>query len=213
MPDAPAVVRSWQEYEHPDLDPVLTAAVDAFNEVGYHGATVRDIARRCGLSVAGIYHHHAGKQEMLVAILAATMNELLWRNQAARAAGGDDPVARFRNQIRTLTLSHIYWLKPAAIGSSEMRSLAPDNRRAIVAMRSGLQQHIQKDVDEAVARGLFRTPYPKEAVRSVVGMCIQTGQWYDEAGELRPEQIADRIVQIALDTMAYVPEREESTDA
>lgn len=208
MPDAPAITRSWQDYEHPDLDPVLTAAVDAFNEVGYHGATVRDIARRCGLSVAGIYHHHAGKQEMLVAILAATMNELRWRNEAARAAGGDDPVARFRNQIRTLTLSHIYWLKPAAIGSSEMRSLAPDNRRAIVAMRSGLQQQIQSDVDAAVASGLFRTRYPREAVRSVVGMCIQTGQWYDAGGELRPEQIADRIVQIALDTMAYDPASE-----
>lgn len=213
MPAEPADDRSWQDYEHPDLDPVLSAAVDAFNEVGYHGATVRDIARRCGLSVAGIYHHHAGKQEMLVAILAATMNELLWRNEAARAAGGDDPVARFRNQIRTLTLSHIYWLKPAAIGSSEMRSLAPDNRRTIVAMRSGLQRHIQKDVDAAVAQGLFRTAYPKEAVRSVVGMCIQTGQWYDEAGELTPEQIADRIVRIALDTMAYDPTGEGDDDA
>lgn len=208
-----ATAEAWRAYDHPSLDPVLDAAVDAFNELGYHGATVRDIARRCGLSVAGIYHHHAGKQEMLMAILTSTMGELQWRNDAAREAGGDDPVARFCNQVETLALSHMYWLKQAAIGSSEMRSLAPDNRRTIVAMRSSLQEHIQRDVDRAVAAGRFTTKYPKEAVRSVVGMCIQTGQWFDGAGPLHPEQIADRIVQVALDTVAYAGDREGYTHA
>lgn len=203
----------WREYGHPDLDPVLTAAVEAFNEVGYHGATVRDIARRCGLSVAGIYHHHAGKQEMLLAILASTMDELMWRNEAARRAGGDDPVARFCNQVETLALSHMYWLKQAAIGSTEMRALAPQNRGAIVARRAELQRHIQDDVDLAVRRGLFRTAHPRDAVRAVVGMCIQTGQWYDAAGEMSPEQVAHDIVQVALDTVAYHIDAEENASA
>lgn len=205
--------RSWRSYDHPDLDPVLTAAVEAFNEVGYHGATVRDIARRCGLSVAGIYHHHAGKQEMLVAVLSSTMEELMWRNAAAREAGGDDPVARFRNQVETLALSHIYWLPQAAIGSSEMRSLDPDNKRRIVELRSRLQQQIQQDVDEAVRRGVFTTRDPRLAVRSVVGMCIQTGQWYDAGGELSPEQIAERVVQVALDTVGYRHSEREDAHA
>lgn len=213
MTEQTVATESWRSYSHPELDPVLEGAVDAFNEVGYHGATVRDIARRCGLSVAGIYHHHAGKQEMLVAILTSTMGELLWRNEAARAAGGDDPVARFCNQIETLTLSHMYWLKQAAIGSTEMRSLADDNRRAIVAMRSELQEHIQRDVDAAVAEGSFTTRYPKEAVRSVVGMCIQTGQWYDAHGPLSPQEIAARTVAVALDTMGYHPDEKRTSDA
>ena len=195
--------RDWREYSRPQLDPVLSAAVDAFNEVGYHAATVRDIARRAGLSVAGIYHHHSGKQEMLVALLATTMEELIWRNAAAREAGGDDPVARFGNQVRTLTLSHIYWQKPAAIGTTEMRSLEPENRRKIVALRATLQAHIQSDVDLAVRRGIFRTRHPKEAVRAVVGMCLQAGQWYSPAGELTPERVAENIVEVALDTVDY----------
>lgn len=202
--------RDWREYGGPDLDPVLSAAAEAFNEVGYHAATVRDIARRAGLSVAGIYHHHAGKQEMLVALMAGTMDELLWRNAAAREAGGDDAVARFRNQIETLTLSHIYWQKQAAIGSTEMRSLQPENRRRMVEVRTALQRHIQADVDEGITRGVFRTKYPKEAVRAVVSMCLQTGQWYREDGELTPQQIARRTVEIALDTVAY---HEESQNA
>lgn len=202
--------RDWCEYSRPQLDPVLGAAVDAFNEVGYHGATVRDIARRAGLSVAGIYHHHSGKQEMLVALLATTMDELMWRNSAARDAGGDDPVARFCNQVRTLTLSHIYWQKQTAIGTTEMRSLEPANRTKIVGMRADLQAHIQADVDTAVQRGVFRTAHPTEAVRAIVGMCLQTGQWYSPDGALTPEQIAANIVEVALDTVVYHEDRSDA---
>ena len=59
----------WREFRPLDLDPVLEAALEAFVEVGYHGATVRDIARRCGLSVPGMYHHYLTKQQMLVTLL------------------------------------------------------------------------------------------------------------------------------------------------
>lgn len=210
MPSTTAAVHDWRVYSRPQLDAVLSAAVDAFNEVGYHAATVRDIARRAGLSVAGIYHHHPGKQEMLVALLTTTMQELTWRNAAARDAGGDDPLARFRNQVQTLALSHIYWQKQTAIGTTEMRSLEPVNRRHIVGLRAQLQQHIQSDVDLAVQRGTFRTAHPVQAVRAVVGMCLQTGQWYAEGGALTPEQVAENIVEVALDTVAY---REDPQDA
>ena len=97
-----------------------------------------------------------------------------------------------------------------ALTCSEMRALAPGNKHVIVARRAALQQHLQDDVDAAVAAGRFTTAYPREAVRSVVGMCIQTGQWYDVGGALRPEQLAERIVGVALDTMAYHP-RERSS--
>ncbi|WP_134321929.1 TetR/AcrR family transcriptional regulator [Cumulibacter soli] len=197
--------RDWRVYGRPDLDAVLSAAVDAFNELGYHAATVRDIAGRCGLSVAGIYHHHAGKQEMLMAVLTSVMEELKWRNAAAREAGGDDPVQRFCNQVRALTLSHIYWQKPTAIGSTEMRSLEEPNRARFITMRAELQEHIQRDVDLAVEQGAFHTGHPIMAVGAVAGMCLQTAQWYSADGELSPEQIAQNTVDVALDIVAYRP--------
>lgn len=205
MTQAPQATRGWwREYAETDLDPVLRAAIEAFNEVGYHGATVRDIARRAGLSVAGIYHHHAGKQEMLFSILQSSMSDLLARNAAARADGGDDPKARFCNQIETLALSHMYWQAQTALGSSEMRALSPRNRAEITRQRSELQQHIQTDVDAAIEAGIFTTPYPKEAVRGVVMMCIATGQWFSWDGPLTPNEVAQRCVTVALDAMRSV---------
>ena len=42
----------WREPTQIALTPILTAALEAFYETGYHGTSVRDIARRVGGSVA-----------------------------------------------------------------------------------------------------------------------------------------------------------------
>ncbi len=199
---------SWRAYGPSPVDPVLGAAVEAFNEVGYDGATVRDIARRCGLSVAGIYHHYAGKQEMLFAAMSFTMDELEWRGAAAYAEGGDDPVVRFKLQVETLALSHMHWIAQVSIGSTEMRSLTPQNRAVIKRRRAELERRIEADVLAAVDSGAFAVRYPREAVRAVSVMCIATGQWYNSEGELSPEQIAHRCVDISLDAMRYTGEKE-----
>ena len=199
---------SWRTYGPSPVDPVLSAAVEAFNEVGYDGATVRDIARRCGLSVAGIYHHYAGKQEMLFAAMSFTMDELEWRGAAAYAEGGDDPVERFKLQVETLALSHMHWIAQVSIGSTEMRSLTPENRVVIKSRRAELERRIETEVLAAVERGAFAVRYPREAVRAVSVMCISTGQWYNSEGKLTPEQIAHRCVDISLDAMRYKGKKE-----
>jgi DNA-binding XRE family transcriptional regulator len=90
----PEPLTDWRGFAPLQLDQPLTAALEAFLEFGYHGATMRDIARRAGLSVPGVYHYYASKQDMLVAILDVTMADLLARTTAARAEGRD-PVERF----------------------------------------------------------------------------------------------------------------------
>ncbi|NUS91329.1 MAG: TetR family transcriptional regulator, partial [Nocardia sp.] len=57
-----AGARGWREFGPPGFDPVLTAAIALFVEIGYHGTTVRALARRAGTSVPGLYHHYRDKQ-------------------------------------------------------------------------------------------------------------------------------------------------------
>ena len=71
------VVTDWRIYGPLNFDPVLEAALAVFMRTGYHGATVRDVARECGRSVSGIYHHYPSKQEMLRKILDLGVTELL----------------------------------------------------------------------------------------------------------------------------------------
>lgn len=193
----------WREYPALDIDAVLTAAVAAFNEFGYHGSTVRDIAQRCGLSVAGIYHHHNGKQDMLVSILDLVMGEMDWRSEGALEEAGEDPVRRFELLIESMVLVHTHRRDLAAIGASEMRSLTPENRQRIAHRRTYQQRLVDAEVERAVAARMFTTEYPHESSRAVVTMCTSLTQWFRAGGPQSPEDLAIRYVGISLDAMGF----------
>jgi AcrR family transcriptional regulator len=48
---------------------ILTVAVRLFAHNGYRGTSLREIARECGLSVAGLFHYFGSKEELFVAVL------------------------------------------------------------------------------------------------------------------------------------------------
>lgn len=198
--DAPAGHPDWRVYGPLDFDPVLGAALGEFLEVGYHGATVRGIASRCGLSVPGIYHYYPSKQRMLVTIFDRTMTDLLARAGAARAQGVD-PVERFGLLVENLALYHTHRKELGFVGAAEMRSLEPGNRARIAELRTVQQRMVDEEVDAAVAGGRFRADHPHEAARAVVTMCTALPTWWRHDGPLDPEQIAQRYVAFALELM------------
>ena len=194
---------NWRKYDDLHLDPVLNAAVGAFNETGYHGASVRDIARRAGLSVPGMYHHFASKQDMLVGILNLTMEDLLARSRAAKDEAGDDPVRSFALLVENLVLFHCHRRDLAFIGGSEMRSLVANNRQRIAAMRTAQQRMVDLEVEAASAAGLFHVEHTRDASRAVVTMCVAVPTWYRFDDEETPEQLAEQYVDFGLGLMRY----------
>lgn len=194
------VVADWRSYGPLDFDPVLQAALAVFVRTGYHGATVRDVARECDRSVSGIYHHYPSKQEMLRTILDLGVTELLDRARLARAEGRD-PVERFGFMVESLVLFHTHRQEVGFVGASEMRSLDPDSRRDIAARRMIQQRMIDEEALAAAAAGHFRTPHPREAARAVVTMCTGIVQWYKPTGRLTPSDIVAQQVRFALDLM------------
>lgn len=194
------VITHWRSYGPLGFDPVLRAALDEFVEIGYHGATVRGIAARCGLSVSGIYHYYTSKQQMLVTILDLTMTELLMRARAAQTEGRD-PVERFSLLIEHLALFHTHRRELGFVGASEMRSLEPANRARIADLRMVQQRMVDREVEDAVGQGRFRTDHPHDAARAVVTMCTALPTWWRPDGPLTAEQIAERYVDFSLDLM------------
>lgn len=202
--NGPAV--SWpalsnlREYGPLGFDPVLQAALDEFLAIGYHGATVRGIAARCGLSVSGIYHYYTSKQQMLVRILDLTMVDLMTRAHAARAEGRD-PVERFCRLIEHLALYHTHRRELGFVGASEMRSVEAGDHQRIAAERTAQQRMVDHEVEQAVRAGFFRVDHPHEAARAAVTMCTGLPTWWQPGGSLSPEQVADQYVGLALDLM------------
>ncbi|MEV0545152.1 TetR/AcrR family transcriptional regulator [Nocardia salmonicida] len=176
---------------------MLAAAIECFVETGYHGATMRSIAQRAGMSVPGVYHHYRDKQDLLVRALDLTMDELRWRVGAARleASTGRDRVTRV---VEALALFHTYRRDLAFIGASEMRSLNSDNRQRITASRNEIQHVLDGDIDTALAEDNRTAEHAGAAGRAIATMCTALPQWFRLAGPATPEQIATAYADFAL---------------
>lgn len=75
----------------------MDAATALFVERGFHGASMREIAERCQLSKAGLYHHFRDKQALLLAVLLAGVEQAGVIVARATAAPGGT-----RAQVREL---------------------------------------------------------------------------------------------------------------
>lgn len=194
----------WRHFAPLQIDSVLEAAIAAFVETGYHGATMRSIAQRAGMSVPGVYHHYRSKQELLVTILDLTMADLLWRARAARSEGRTT-TGRVALVVEAMALFHTHRRELAFIGASEMRSLEPANRRRIAGLRNDLQHMLDDAIAEAIGEGRLTTPSPRHGARAIATMCTSLPQWFRSGGPSTPEQIAAEYAQFALDLLGYQP--------
>jgi len=204
MNGALRTVSDWRTFSPSlDLDPVLGAAAKSFVALGYHGTTMREIARQAELSVPGLYHHYPSKQHMLIAVLDAALADLRWRLDAADAEGAGDPVPRLELLVSALVLYHCHRKGLGLIAASEMRSVEPASRRRIAARRTEVQRLVDTAVLDGAARGLFRTRYPLDASRAVVTMSVSVAAWFRTALALTPQDVAERYVDYALSLVRY----------
>lgn len=56
---------------------ILSAAIDAFADTGYHQTSLEEVGRRAGVSKALIYEHFASKRELYGELLETYVHELL----------------------------------------------------------------------------------------------------------------------------------------
>jgi AcrR family transcriptional regulator len=194
--------QQWRVYAPLDLHPVLMHAMEAFNEHGYDGTSVRDIARRVGVTVPALYYHYENKQALLVTLVETSTLDVLDRCRAAVAGAGDDPVARFSAMVECIVLFMAH-RRGLAFLHTEMRSLEPENRARHVALRDYLEHMLLDTVQSGIAQGRFTTPFPADASRAVLAMCQGVASWYRPDGPLPPEAVAERYVLLCLGTVGY----------
>ncbi len=82
------------------LGEILTCAARVFSEKGYDGASIRDISRACGTSLAGLYYYFSGKEELLYLIQKDAFESLIARLEE-RLAGSVTPEARLKAIFET----------------------------------------------------------------------------------------------------------------
>jgi len=89
--------RRERAYHHRDLrNALIAAALEALPDVGAESLSLRDIARRAGVSSAAPYHHFADRDALVAAVAGECAQRLLDALDAAVAEAGDDQLRRFQ---------------------------------------------------------------------------------------------------------------------
>src|SRR5262244_652290 len=86
---------------------ILRAATTLFRGRGYHGTSMRTLARGLRMEPASLYYHFPSKQEILFAILDRTLDDLLEGLERAVAAA-EGPRERLRAAVRFHVLFHAH---------------------------------------------------------------------------------------------------------
>src|SRR6202007_2720628 len=84
------------------LAQILTHATEVFCKKGYEGASMRDLSRESGMSLAGLYYYFESKERLLYLIQKHTFTTIVQRLKA-RLEGISDAEER----IRIFILNHL----------------------------------------------------------------------------------------------------------
>ena len=177
---------------------ILDAAVSLFTKVGYHGASMRDIASDADVTVASIYYHFKSKQEILQEIMIGILTEVIAETRSSLLAAGTRPDQQLEALVKSWVLFHVRRENEALVGASEIRSLEPDGLQRIVALRDEQENIFRAVVDRGVEEGFFATPHPHEAARAIIAMGRSIVGWYHVGGPTSPDSLAEEYAELAL---------------
>ncbi|WAL49268.1 TetR/AcrR family transcriptional regulator [Rhodococcus pyridinivorans] len=177
---------------------ILDSAVRNMNERGYHGTSMRDIARGADITVASIYHHFKSKQDILQDIMVRALHDAIAMTRSALLRAGGTPEGQLQELVRAWVMFHTTRQLDALVGASELRSLNEPGRRLVVALRDEQEAVFRDVVERGVEMGAFATEFPRDAVRGIINMGQSVSSWWQASGALRPEELADRYAALAL---------------
>jgi AcrR family transcriptional regulator len=179
------------------LAEILAHATDVFYERGYGGASMRELSRASGMSLAGLYYYFESKERLLYLIQKHTFTTIVERLRE-RLKEVSDPEQR----IRVLIFNHLdYFLsnpKAMKVLSHEDDALRDDFGARIAALKREYYR-IGIDLLEQYRRARGLEFSSRIAVLSLFGMMNWIYTWYnprvDGNAEAIARQMADTFLQ------------------
>jgi len=177
---------------------LLAAAAGVFSAVGYDKASMRRIAKEAKVSLAGIYHYVAGKEELLYWIQFHTFDSLL-RGLEKSIEGVDDPRQRLGAAVRNHVRHFGENMEELKVCARELETLEGEAYDAVHERRRSYFEAFHE---------LVKALQPKRAPRlgswlataNLFGMLNWFYQWYDaERSRVSLDDLAAQQTALFLD--------------
>src|ERR1700688_3232713 len=178
------------------LSEILIHATNVFCEKGYEGASMRDLSRASGMSLAGLYYYFESKERLLFLIQKHAFTTIVQRLKA-RLQGVSEP----EQQIRIFVLNHLeYFLaNPASMKvlSHEADALKNGFASEVTAIKRqyyricvGLLDELKRDRELEFSTRI--------GVLSLFGMMNWIYTWHNPRVDADAEEIAREMSDIFL---------------
>ncbi|MGW1895229.1 TetR/AcrR family transcriptional regulator [Streptomyces sp. NPDC002004] len=176
-------------------DSLLAVAVTVFNERGYDGTSMEHLSKAAGISKSSIYHHVAGKEELLRRAVSRALDGLFGilaeePARVGRAAERLEHVTRRMVEVLIAELPYVTLLLRVR-GNTDTERWALERRRDFDHRVADLMKAAAADGD---VRGDIEV---RLATRLVFGMINSVVEWYRPDGRGAGErEVAEAVVRL-----------------
>lgn len=187
----------WDERATGASRRILRGATLAFADLGYHGASTREIANRAGMSPAAVYIHFESKQELF--------HRIALDGHRASTGSFSDPARRASDPLTQLKLG----IASFATWNAEMnllsRSIEYEIRlhrgpefADVWTLRRNVDAHLLEIIEAGTAEGVFRVADPDWAKIMILSAAIDVARWYRHGSRRTPTEIGFQYADLAM---------------
>jgi AcrR family transcriptional regulator len=183
------------------LGEILDHATEVFYLKGYEGASMRDLSRATGMSLAGLYHYFQSKERLLFLIQKHTFTTIV-DTLKARLASVADPEQR----IRIFILNHLEYFVSNEHGLKVLSHEDESLKNGLGSEIAGIKREYYRiclGLMEDVRREHRLDFNTRTAVMSLFGMINWIYTWYNPRVDGNAEALAERMGNIVLNGIVH----------
>ncbi len=169
---------------------IVERAAQLFAQRGFNASSVADLAKACATSKSLVYHYYPSKEDILYAVMSSHIDQLVEDVETVLVQPADDST-RLSALIHAFMAHYVGAADRQKVLLNELDSLPPLARATIVAKQRQVIDATQALL-VALQPALTNSPAAARAKTMLLfGMINWTHTWYDPAGPIKPDRIAD----------------------
>jgi len=173
---------------------ILKSAAKAFRKLGYHGATVEQIAAALRMKKGNLYYYFKNKEEILFACHQYSLDGLMRLLDEVDAS--DQPPDQ---KLRRLVTAFVHMILDELHGTAlflDLEALSPSHLKAVIVRRDRFDHGVRRVLEDGMGRGLFARRDPKLLTFALMGAVNWIPRWFDPEGPASSQQIADAFADL-----------------
>jgi AcrR family transcriptional regulator len=180
----------------------LTKAAEVFEKRGFAQTRIQDVAEALELSRSALYHYFRSKDEILEALVSEHTEQVAEKMEAFVARHSGSPVDALRGLLSSSILGRMSGGARLRVLDQLAAEMPPKIKEHFErGRRRILDLHI-KLIQEGIASGELRAVDPRIGALAALGIASWTSWWYSPAGRKSPPELAEMLIDIAVNGLA-----------